>query len=244
MVNNTPVALITGGSGGLGRELSLRFAKEGYAVAVHYRSNAKQAQETVRAIEAAGGKAAAFCADIGRSEDVDRLFDEVTQRLGVLDTLVHAAGNTGAAVLPRLTYEAFDDVLRTHLKGAFLCTQAAAKIMRKPRTGSIVYIGSILGLRGVAGECNYGAAKAGLIGLAKSAAKELGAWGICVNVVLPGFMQTKMGQEVAPEFAENAKKENVLGRWTEPADTARMVVELSRARWISGQVLNFDARIP
>ncbi len=227
----------------MGRALSLRFAQEGYFVAVHYRSNKKEAEKTVEVITQAGGKAEAFYADVGSSQDVTRMFDDVVALHGRLDVLVHAAGNSEPALLIRMDGEKFDAVLRTHLKGAFLCTRAAAKIMRKTKAGSIVYVGSVLGSRGVAGECNYGAAKAGLIGLAKSAARELGGWGICVNVVLPGFMQTQMGRDVGSKIADAAKKENVLKRWTDPGESARMIVALCRSPWISGQVFNLDGRV-
>ncbi len=245
MVDNKrmPVALVTGATGGLGRELALRFAQSGYAVAVHFHSSQKEAERLVQRIRGLGGTADAFGADIASGIEVRCFFDKIVRRYGRLDVLVHAAGNTSPALIPRLIPEKFDDVLRVHLKGAFLCTQAAARVMKKSKCGAIVYIGSILGLQGVAGECNYAAAKAGLMGLAKSAARELGEYRITVNVVLPGFMMTEMGRNVPKEMQRAAKANNVLGRWTDPRDTARAIVALCQNTGISGQVLNLDARI-
>jgi 3-oxoacyl-[acyl-carrier protein] reductase len=239
-----PVALITGASGGLGQELCLDLARRGYSVAVHYHSRQAQAVKIVSAITSAGGQAIAYGADVGNSHEVRRLFSDITSRQRRLDVLIHCAGNIAPAFLVKMKESDFDAVIQTHLRGAFLCTQAAARMMMKPRRGSIVYIGSILGLRGVVGECNYAAAKAGLMGLGKSAAKELGRWNICVNVVLPGYMLTSMGRRAPQEYVDAAKNENVLNRWTDPKDSARRIVDLCESPWISGQVLNLDARIP
>ncbi len=245
MIDNKkmPVALITGATGGLGMELALRFAQSGYAVAVHYHSGKKEAERLVLRLRRLGGTADAFGAEIGSGRDVRRLFGEIARRYGRLDALIHSAGNSAPAVIPRLSPEKFDDVMRVHLKGAFLCTQAAARVMKKRKRGAIVYVGSILGVQGVAGECNYAAAKAGLMGLAKSAARELGEFRITVNVVLPGFMMTAMGRNVPKEMQRAAKANNVLGRWTDPRDTARAIVALCQNTGISAQVLNLDARI-
>ena len=171
------------------------------------------------------------------------MFRAIEKWRGRLDAMVHNAGNVEPALLVRMQAEKFDEVIRTHLKGGFLCTRAAARIMIKKKKGSIIYIGSMLGPRGVAGECNYAAAKAGLIGLAKSAARELGKFKICVNVVFPGYMLTKMGREAGEKVVRTVGQENVLSGWTDPDDSARMIVALSGAPWISGQVFNLDGRI-
>ena len=240
---NRPVVLITGASGGLGRETALAFARAGYRVAVHYRQNRQRALRVVSAIRRSGGDAHAFGADVGKSSDVARMFEEFSQHFPRLDVLIHSAGNTDPALILRMRPDQFDGVVRTHLTGGFLCTRAAARIMRRRKSGAILYIGSILGARGVAGECNYAAAKAGLTALAKSAARELGRYNISVNVVLPGYMMTSMGRETSGQIARLARQDNVFGQWTKPQDTARMILALCRSPWISGQVLNLDGRI-
>ncbi len=248
MVNNwrgikKPVVLITGASGGLGQKLSLCFAEAGYAVALHYWRHEKAARRVALRIRQKGGLAETVQADVGDRAAVQGMIDAVDKTWGRLDVLIHSAGSVHPGLLVRMDVSAFEEAVRTHLKGAFLCTQAAAPIIKKQKRGCIVYVGSILGARGAAGNCAYAAAKAGLTGLAKSAARELGPAGICVNVVFPGFMRTPMGRSAPVEQQRLAKSENVLNRWTAPGETARKILELCRSGWISGQVFNLDARI-
>ena len=237
------MVLITGASGGLGGALGLAFAQAGYRVALHYHNNEQKALRLASVLRRTGSHAQAFQADVGKSVDVARLFQEFSQHYDRLDVLVHAAGSDKPALMVRMGLDPFDEVLRTHLTGGFLCTQAAARLMKRRKSGAIVYIGSIVGLKGAKGDCHYAAAKAGLVALAKTAARELGPYKISVNVVLPGYMMTSMGRTTGPGVARKAKQDNVFHRWTDPKESAAMIVQLCRSRWISGQVLNLDGRI-
>ncbi len=246
MVNNRqkrPVALITGATGGLGQALAEAFAKAGFDLALHYRSKAAEAKRLADSLGRRGCHAQTFGADVGDAGQVRDMFEGVAKRFGRLDVLICNAGNAQDKLLTRMSHEDFDTVLRAHLKGGFLCAQAAARLMRKQKSGIIVFIGSIVGIRGAAGAGNYAAAKAGLIGLAKSAAVELGVWNIRVNVVLPGFMQTPMGLSLHPDVQAQAKQDHVLKRWTDARETARMIVEFCKTEGVSGQVFNLDGRI-
>lgn len=237
------VALVTGGSRGIGRAIALRLAQDGIAVAVNYRGNAEAAAAIVAQIEAAGGRALALGGDVATSAGAAKLVTDTVAGLGRLDILVNNAGITRDNLTLRMSEEDWDAVLSTNLKGAFLCAKAALRPLLKARaSGRIISISSVVGIVGNAGQANYSAAKAGLIGLTKSLAKEVASRGITVNAVAPGFINTDMTAGLAAELAEGALKAIPLGRFGEAEDIAEAVAFLASpaARYITGQVLSVD----
>ncbi len=237
------VALVTGGSRGIGRAIALRLAQDGIAVAVNYRGNAEAAAAIVAQIEAAGGRALALGGDVATSAGATKLVADTVAGLGRLDILVNNAGITRDNLTLRMSEEDWDAVLSTNLKGAFLCAKAALRPLLKARaSGRIISISSVVGIVGNAGQANYAAAKAGLIGLTKSLAKEVASRGITVNAVAPGFINTDMTAGLGAELAEGALKAIPLGRFGEAEDIAEAVAFLASpaARYITGQVLSVD----
>ena len=236
------VALVTGGSRGIGRAIVLELARRGAAVAFSYASREEAAHETVSLVSALGGKALAVHADSGDAAAVKALFDTVTRALGPVDILVNNAGITKDGLSMTMSEDAFDEVLRVNLKGAFLCAKAAERPMMKKRWGRIINLSSIVGLRGNAGQANYAASKAGLIGLTKTLAKELATRNITVNAVAPGFIDTDM-TAVLPEQAREALLNSIpMKRLGAPEDVARAVAFFAseEASYITGQVLCVD----
>lgn len=236
------VALVTGGSRGIGRAVALRLAQEGAAVAINYAGNAKAAEEVKAAIEANGGKAILVQADVSSSESVDAMVKAAVEAFGTIDILVNNAGITRDGLLMRMKEEDWDAVLNTNLKGVFLCTKAVSKLMMKKRTGKIVNMASVVGVTGNAGQANYSAAKAGVIGFTKTMAKELAARNITVNAIAPGYIETDM-TAVLPDGVKEAMTKNVpMGRGGKPEDIANAVLFLVSdcASYITGQVINVD----
>ena len=236
-------ALITGGSRGIGRAIALALAATGAAVAVNYAGNKTEAEKTVQACLAAGAADAfALQADIADETQAAALIAETAARLGGLDILVNNAGITRDGLLVRLSAAQFGEVLATNLQGAFHCMKAAARPMMKQRYGRILNIASVVGVRGNAGQANYAASKAGLIGLAKSAAKELAGRGITVNCLAPGFIETDMTGALGDAVREKILAEIPAGAFVTPADVAAAAVFLSSrsAGYITGQVLCVD----
>src|SRR6266498_5075279 len=180
------VALVTGGSRGIGRAIATTLAEAGAAVVVNYKSNQDAADEVVRAIEAREGQALAVQADVSQSAEVERLFKTVLERFGKIDILVNNAGITRDNLLLRMREEDFDAVLNTNLRGVYLCTKAVLRPMTRARAGRIINITSVVGLMGNAGQANYAAAKAGIVGFTKSTAREIASRAITVNAVAPG----------------------------------------------------------
>jgi 3-oxoacyl-[acyl-carrier protein] reductase len=236
------VALVTGGSRGIGRAISLALAAAGATVVVNYRGNAAAADETVAAISAAGGKAIAIQADVANGDDVKRLFSEVTSAYGRLDILVNNAGITRDTLMMRMKDEDWDAVLDTNLKSQFLTTRAAISTMVRARYGRIINITSVVGLMGNAGQANYAAAKAGIIGFTKSVAREIGSRSITVNAVAPGFIDTELTAVLNDDMREALKKQIPLGRLGSPEDVAGVVTFLAsdQAAYITGQTFNCD----
>ena len=237
------VALVTGGGRGIGRAIALRLARDGVAVAVNYRGSEAAAAEVVRQIEAGGGQAVALAADVAVAAEATRLVNDAVARLGRLDILVNNAGITRDNLAMRLNEEDWDAVLDTNLKGAFFCAKAALRpLLRAREAGRIVNISSVAGLVGNAGQANYAAAKAGLLGLTKSLAREVASRGITVNAVAPGFVTTEMTDALPEELREAAVKAIPLGRFGAPEDIAEAVAFLASpaARYITGQVLSVD----
>lgn len=233
------VALITGGSRGIGRVVALSLAKEGYDITFCYTNNEAAAKETVAEIEKTGVKALAVKADVSKESDVNALVQAARDAFGPVEVLVNNAGITRDGLLLRMNEKDISDVLDTNLKGAFFCTKAVLKDMMKSRYGKIINITSIVGVTGNAGQSNYAASKAGLIGFTKSVAKEYGSKGICVNAVAPGFIETEMTDKL-PEEVKNTYLERIsLKRFGTPEDVANVVSFLAghKSDYVTGQVI-------
>jgi 3-oxoacyl-[acyl-carrier protein] reductase len=236
------VALVTGASRGIGRSIATTLAGAGALVVINYKSNAAAAEEVVSAITAAEGRAAAIQADISEAAEVERLFRELLDRYGKIDILVNNAGITRDTLLLRMKEEDFDAVLQTNLRGVYLCTKAALRPMTRARGGRIINITSVVGLIGNAGQANYAAAKAGIIGFTKAAAREIASRNITVNAVAPGYIETEL-TDVLSETVRQAILENIpLGRLGRPQDVADLVCFLASdaASYITGQTLTVD----
>lgn len=235
-------AVVTGGSRGLGRAVCLELAAGGANVVLCYAGNESAANETVAACEALGAKALAVRCNVADSGDVKALMDTVVQAFGRIDILVNNAGITRDGLLMMMKEEDFDDVINTNLKGTFLCMKAVSRQMMKQRYGRIVNLSSVVGLRGNAGQVNYAASKAGVIGMTKSLAKELASRGVTVNAVAPGFMETDMTASM-PDAAKTATLAAIpMGRMGAAEDVAKAVAFLAseEAGYITGQVLAVD----
>ncbi|MDX6631366.1 MAG: 3-oxoacyl-[acyl-carrier protein] reductase [Gaiellales bacterium] len=236
------IALITGASRGIGRACALELASAGAAVAVNYRSDAAGATAVVDEIERAGGRAVALGADVAIAEEAHALVARCEDELGEIDALVCNAGITRDNLIARISTQDFDDVIATNLGGAFHVCQAGARRMLRRRRGAIVTMSSIVGIHGNAGQTNYSASKAGLIGLTKSLAKEIGSRGVRVNCIAPGYVATEL-TGVLPEGARDALLASTpLGRLGEPEDIARCVRFLvsDAASFVTGAVLAVD----
>lgn len=235
-------ALVTGASRGIGRAIALALAKEGYAVAVNY-AGSREAAEAVRdEITAAGGRAFILQGDVSSAEDVDRIFKTVKEEFGFLDVLVNNAGITRDSLLVRMKENQWDEVIDTDLKSNFLTVKAAGAMMMRRKKGAIINIASVSGIVGNIGQLNYSAAKAGVIGLTKTAARELAPRGIRVNAVAPGFTLTDMTDKI-PEDVKNGMLHTIpLGRFGQAEEIAKAVAFLAsdNASYITGQVLKVD----
>ena len=236
------VALVTGGSRGIGRAIAERLARDGAAVAVNYREQAQAADEVVRGITAGGGRAVAIAADVAQAADVDRLVQTAVEAFGRLDILVNNAGITRDNLLLRLPLEDWEAVLTTNLTGAYLCTRAALRGMVRQRYGRILNVSSVAGQLGNAGQANYAAAKAGVVGMTKSLARELGSRNITVNCVAPGFIDTDMTRALSAEQRSALLAQIPLGRLGEASDVAAAVAYLASpaASYVTGCVLHVN----
>lgn len=242
MLLDGKIALVTGASRGIGRAIALQLAAEGAKVVVNYAGNAKAAEEVINEITAFGGEAFAYQCDVASGESVDAMIKETVSRFGRIDILINNAGITRDTLLMRMKEADWDDVLATNLKGIFLCTKAVSRLMMKQKSGRIVNMTSVVGLTGNAGQANYAAAKAGVIGFTKSVAKELASRGITVNAVAPGFISTDMTAALADGVKDEMAKNIPLARLGLPEDVAKAVAFLvsDSASYITGQTINVD----
>ncbi|MGD6854661.1 3-oxoacyl-[acyl-carrier-protein] reductase [Bacillus infantis] len=235
-------AIVTGASRGIGREIALELARQGANVAVNYSGSEAKANETVEEIKALGRDAFAVKADVSDSEAVTAMMKETIERFGSIDILVNNAGITRDNLLMRMKEEEWDEVISINLKGVFLCTKAATRQMMKQRSGRIINVSSIVGVSGNPGQANYVAAKAGVIGLTKTSAKELATRGITVNAIAPGFISTDMTDKLNEEVKEQMLSGIPLGRLGEPSDIAKVALFLASedSRYMTGQTLHVD----
>jgi len=237
-------AIITGGGRGVGRAVALAFAREGADVVINYRSNDAAAQEVVDEIRMLGRKAVALKADVGNYQAARAMVEQAVRELGGLDILVNNAGVSKPAMLLKMDEETWDQVIDIHLKGTFNCTQAAANYMKENKYGRIINVVSTAGLYGTVGQINYASAKAGIIGFTKSAARELGRYGITVNAVSMGVITTEMTEKLRGDekLREIYLARIQLGRFGEPEEVAPAFVFLASddARYITGQILSVD----
>jgi len=236
------VAIVTGASRGIGRAIAIELARHGADVVVNYAGNEAAANETVAAIEALGRTAIAHKGSVASAADVDAMVSATLERFGKIDILVNNAGITRDNLLMRMKEEEFDDVIDTNLKGVFNCIKAVTRPMMKQRSGTIVNISSVVGSLGNPGQTNYVAAKAGVIGMTKSVARELASRNIRVNCVAPGFIETDMTDKLGDETKDAMLKQIPLGRLGAPEQIAKVVRFLAsdESSYMTGQTLHVD----
>lgn len=236
------VAIVTGGTRGIGRAIALKLADHGANIVINYRNSDKEAEELKGILEEKGVKVLAVKCDISNFEDSKNLMDKCKEVFGKIDILVNNAGITKDTLIMRMKEEDFDNVIDVNLKGTFNCAKHASAIMLKQRFGKIINMTSVVGIAGNAGQVNYAASKAGVIGLTKSLAKELGSRGITVNAVAPGFINTDMTASLSEKVKDEASKNIPLKRLGDPEDVANLVGFLASdaANYITGQVINVD----
>ena len=242
MLLDGKVALVTGASRGIGRAVALKLASEGAKVAINYAGSQGKAEEVKAEIEKMGGEAILVQANVADSAAVEEMVAKVLEAFGTIDILVNNAGITRDGLLARMKDEDFEAVVDTNLKGVFYCTKAVSKLMMKKRSGRIVNMASVVGITGNAGQTNYAASKAGVIGFSKSAAKELASRGITVNMVAPGFIATDMTDAMNEKAREAVLGTIPMKRMGQPEDVANAVLFLvsENASYITGQIVNVD----
>lgn len=235
-------ALVTGASRGIGREIALELARQGVDVVVNYAGSEAKAREVVEEIKGLGREAIAIQCDVSNSESVTNMVKETVDHFGKIDILVNNAGITRDNLLMRMKENEWDDVMNINLKGVFLCTKAVTRQMMKQRYGRIINISSVVGVSGNPGQANYVAAKAGVIGLTKTSAKELASRGITVNAIAPGFITTEMTDQLTEDIQSEMLKMIPLAQFGEPKDIANTVVFLASddSRYITGQTIHVN----
>jgi 3-oxoacyl-[acyl-carrier protein] reductase len=233
---------VTGGSRGIGRAVALRLGATGHVVAVNYSKNSAAADEVVKLIEDKGGRAVSYGADVSDTGQVEGLFASIGDDLGPVSVLVNNAGITRDTLLLRMSESDFDEVIATNLRSAYLCTRLALRSMIRARWGRVVSIASVAGITGNAGQSNYAASKAGMIGFSKAVAKEVGSRGITVNVVAPGFIRTELTEDLSDAVKEEAISRISVGRFGAADEVASAVEFLvsDAASYVSGHVLAVD----
>ncbi len=239
---NGKTALVTGASRGIGRAIALALAEAGADVLVNYAGNEQAAAEVVQAIRTMGRRAEKIQANVGSADEVDTMVKAALEQFGRLDILVNNAGITRDNLLMRMKEEEFDDVININLKGVFNCIKAVSRPMMKQRSGTIINISSVVGVLGNPGQANYVAAKAGVIGLTKSSARELAARNITVNCVAPGFTETDMTQDLSDELKSAMLAQIPLNRMGTASEIAKVVLFLASdaASYMTGQTLHVD----
>jgi 3-oxoacyl-[acyl-carrier protein] reductase len=233
---------VTGGGRGLGRAIAVRLAQEGAKVAIFYRSNDAAAGETAELVRKTGAGCETFKGDVSSSEDVEALMKGVGEAFGPVEILVNNAGTTRDNLLLRMKDEEFEEVLATNLKGTYLCTRAVLRGMVRARWGRIVNISSVVGLVGNAGQANYAASKAGMIGFTKSVAREVAGRGITANAVAPGYVETELTGVLPENVKEQILGQVPVGRFGEPEEIAEVVAFLAgeHAAYVTGQTIAVD----
>lgn len=234
--------LITGASSGIGKALALCFAQAGYNIIINYSQSKEAALLVEKECQNFGVQTLVVGCDIKKSDEVNAMVTQSLEQFGSIDVLINNSGITKDGLLMRMKEEDFDAVIDTNLKGTFNVTQAVSKAMMKARSGKIINMSSVIGLMGNAGQSNYAASKAGIIGFTKSLAKELAARNITVNAIAPGFIETKMTEVLSEELKQNILKEIPLARFGSPEDVAETALFLAsdKANYITGQVIQVD----
>jgi 3-oxoacyl-[acyl-carrier protein] reductase len=242
MIERGRVAIVTGGGRGIGRAVAVRLAEEGTNVAISYRSNDAAAEEAAEAVRAAGVECEIFKGHVASPEDVQALFKGVGLAFGRVDILVNNAGITRDNIMMRMKEDEFDDVLRTNLGGTYLCTRAALRPMVRARWGRIVNLSSVVGLVGNAGQANYAASKAGIIGFTKSVAREVAQRGITANAVAPGYVETELTGDLPEKVKDQIREQGPMGRFGEAEEVAEVVAFLAGegAGYVTGQTIAVD----
>ncbi|MCM8766099.1 MAG: 3-oxoacyl-[acyl-carrier-protein] reductase [Candidatus Omnitrophica bacterium] len=241
MLLSDKVAIITGGARGIGKEIALRFVQEGAKIVI-WDINIEELEKAKSEIGKFSPHVSGYKVDVSKGEEIEKTVEDVLDNFKRIDILINNAGITRDALILRMSEEDWERVIAVNLKSVFNCTRIIAKVMLKQREGRIVNISSIIGLIGNAGQSNYAASKAGIIGFTKSVAKELASRGITVNAIAPGFIQTEMTEKLPQEIKEEMLKRIPLGRFGTPKDIAEVALFLSAdaSRYITGQVIVVD----
>ena len=234
--------LITGGSRGIGKEVALKYAENGYNIVINYVSSNTDVEELKKEFEQKGAEALILKADVTNTQEVENVVNKAIEKFGTIDVLVNNAGITKDNLLMRMTEEEFDKVININLKGTYVVTKAVIKYMMKKRCGSIINLSSVVGVAGNAGQCNYSASKAGIIGFTKSLAKEVASRNILVNAIAPGFIETDMTKVLSDNVKEAILNQIPLKRMGEAKEVAKLVKFLvsDDSKYITGQVINVD----